>query len=102
MSAYGLPDEPAVRKSIEAGSDLVLFSGDKLLGGPQCGVIVGKQALVQKVATHPLARAMRVDKVTLSALAATLQLLRDRAKAERELPLLTLLSTPVENLKQTG
>lgn len=99
FSRYGISGEPRPRESIQAGADLVLFSGDKLLGGPQCGVILGKRDLIQRVAKHPLARALRVDKITLASLAATLQLYKDPDQAEQNIPLLTLLSTPLENLK---
>lgn len=100
FSRYGFREEPVVGESITAGADLVLFSGDKLLGGPQCGIAVGRRALVDKMAAHPLMRALRVDKLTLAALAATLRLYRDPAAAERAIPLLSLLAAPVENLKQ--
>ena len=99
LARYGLEGEPLAADSIRAGADLVLLSGDKLLGGPQAGIIIGRRDLIQCIASHPLMRALRVDKLTLSALAATLRLYRDPAKAENQLPLLALLSTPVENLK---
>jgi L-seryl-tRNA(Ser) seleniumtransferase len=100
FSRFGLTSEPSAAASINEGADLVLFSGDKLLGGPQCGVIVGKRAFVDRLACHPLARALRVDKLTLAALAATLRLLRDEPTAFQEVPLLQLLAAPVENLRQ--
>jgi L-seryl-tRNA(Ser) seleniumtransferase len=99
LSRYGVAGEPLAADSIRAGADLVLFSGDKLLGGPQCGIIAGRKSLVQKISSHPMARAMRVDKLTLAALAATLRLYRDPDLAENAIPLLSLLSTPLENLK---
>jgi L-seryl-tRNA(Ser) seleniumtransferase len=96
---YGIAGEPVVTDSIKAGADVVLFSGDKLLGGPQCGIIVGRKSLIDKIAHHPLMRALRVDKLTLLALAETLRLHTDRAAAEESLPLLNLLTTPLANLK---
>ena len=96
---YGIRDEPLAAESIAAGADLVLFSGDKLLGGPQCGIVVGKRALVNRVARHPMMRVMRLDKVILAGLAATLRIYRDAKTAEQQIPLLALLSTSAENLK---
>ncbi len=96
---YGLRDEPLVRDSVRAGADVVLFSGDKLVGGPQCGIIVGKSKSIKKIMKHPLMRAMRVGKMTLAALAATLRLYRNVEKAEMEVPLLRMLSTSQENLR---
>ena len=99
FTKYGIHDEPIAAESIRAGADLVLFSGDKLVGGPQCGIIVGRKNHLQKLAQHPLMRAMRVDKIILAALAATLRLYRDVPTAEESLPLLARLSAPVENLR---
>ena len=99
FTQFGCTGEPVAAASIKQGADLVLFSGDKLLGGPQCGVIVGRRALIETIAKHPMSRALRVDKLTLAALAATLRLYRDPAAARREIPLLQLLDTSVENLK---
>ena len=96
---YGVADEPVAQDSIKAGADLVLFSGDKLVGGPQCGIIVGRKKYVQMIAKHPMMRAMRLDKVILAALAATLRLYRDPSVAVRRVPLLTLLGTSLENLQ---
>jgi L-seryl-tRNA(Ser) seleniumtransferase len=99
LSKYGVEGEPIAADSIKAGADLVLFSGDKLLGGPQCGIIVGRKVYVERIASHPMMRALRVDKTVLAALAATLRLYRDPAAAEQSVPLLSLLGTPLENLK---
>lgn len=96
---FGLLDEPVVADSLKDGADVVLFSGDKLVGGPQCGIIVGKQKYIAKILKSPLMRAMRVDKMTLAALSATLLLYRDYEKALQEVPILRMLSMPVENLK---
>ncbi len=99
FSVYGVEDEPIASESIAAGADVVLFSGDKLLGGPQCGIILGKTRYIDRIVKHPLMRALRVDKMTLAALTATLQLHRDRKKAEASIPLLRLLATSVDNLR---
>jgi L-seryl-tRNA(Ser) seleniumtransferase len=92
-------DEPRPQDSLKCGADVVLFSGDKLLGGPQCGIILGTRVCVDRISRHPLARAVRVDKLTLAALAATLRLYQDPDTVEHRVPLLTLLTTPVENLR---
>jgi len=99
FTPYGAPAEPVAKASIAAGADLVLFSGDKLLGGPQCGIIVGKKHLVDKITRHPLMRALRTGKMTLAALAATLELYRKPERARLQVPLLALLETPLENLQ---
>jgi L-seryl-tRNA(Ser) seleniumtransferase len=83
-----LADEPTARSSVEAGAQVVCFSGDKLLGGPQAGVIVGTEAALERIRRHPLARAMRIDKLSLAALEATLELYRDPQRALREVPVL--------------
>jgi len=83
-----LADEPTARSSVEAGAQVVCFSGDKLLGGPQAGVIVGTAAALERIRRHPLARAMRIDKLSLAALEATLELYRDPQRALREVPVL--------------
>ena len=92
-------DEPVVGQSIKDGADIVLFSGDKLIGGPQCGIVIGKKKYVDKILKNPLMRAMRVDKMTLAALAATLRLYRDEEVAKQQVPILRMLSMPAENLK---
>jgi L-seryl-tRNA(Ser) seleniumtransferase len=99
FAPFGITGEPLAAASIRQGADVVLFSGDKLLGGPQCGCIVGRRDLVERIAKHPMTRALRVDKLTLAALAATLRLYRNPEEARRKIPLLELLTTPVENLK---
>lgn len=96
---FGLMDEPMVSESIQRGAPVALFSGDKLLGGPQCGIIVGRKNEIATIMRHPLMRAFRVGKLTLSALQATLELYRDPNKAMEEIPLLRLLNTQPENLQ---
>jgi L-seryl-tRNA(Ser) seleniumtransferase len=86
-----LADEPPVRRSVRAGAAVVCFSGDKLLGGPQAGLIVGRRQPVDMCARHPLARALRIDKLSLAALEATLQLYRDPEHARRAIPVLAML-----------
>lgn len=94
---YGLAYEPMVQQSVAAGADLVTFSGDKLLGGPQAGLIVGREALVARLRHHPLARALRVDKSTLAALQATL-LHYLRGEAEEQIPVWRMIAAPLEEL----
>jgi L-seryl-tRNA(Ser) seleniumtransferase len=86
-----LDGEPRVRRSVRAGAAVVAFSGDKLLGGPQAGLLVGRTEAIAACARHPLARAVRIDKLSLAALEATLQLYRDPALARREIPVLAML-----------
>ncbi len=96
FGAFGLRGEPVVAESVRAGADLVSFSGDKLLGGPQAGVLVGRREVVQAIRRNPLARAVRIDKLCLAALEATLGLYRDPEAARREVPILRMLAEPAE------
>jgi L-seryl-tRNA(Ser) seleniumtransferase len=95
-----LDDEPPVRRSVNAGAALVCFSGDKLLGGPQAGVIVGRREAIEAARVHPLARAVRIDKLSLAALEATLSLYRDPELARRELPVLAMLTASAAELER--
>ena len=98
-SRYGLGHEPMVQESLAAGADLVCFSGDKLLGGPQAGIIVGKADLITKLKKHPLARAIRADKLCLSALSATLlHYLKD--EAERAIPVWRMIAASPDQLEE--
>ena len=96
---YGLAHEPAPQESIAAGVGLVFFSGDKLLGGPQAGIVVGQRELVQRLERHPLARAVRIDKLSLASLTATL-LHYLRGEAEREIPIWRMISTPPDAVRR--
>jgi L-seryl-tRNA(Ser) seleniumtransferase len=94
-----LSEEPSVRESLEAGADLVCFSGDKLLGGPQAGIVVGRAELVELLRRHPLQRAVRADKLTLAALEGTLALYLDPERALREIPVLRMAAEPVDAVR---
>ena len=97
LKQLGIYDEPTVIDSVKAGVDVISFSGDKLLGGPQAGIIIGKKQWIDQFKSHPLTRAMRVDKMTLAALEATLRAYLDPARAMEEIPTLRMLAaTPAE------
>ncbi len=95
---YGITHEPTVQESMQAGADIICFSGDKLLGGPQAGIIIGKADLIAKIKKHPLARAVRADKACLAGLSATLlHYLKD--EAEREVPIVKMMSLTLKQVK---
>jgi L-seryl-tRNA(Ser) seleniumtransferase len=98
-SLLDLGDEPTAAASVAAGADLVCFSGDKLLGGPQAGIVVGRAPLVERLRRHPLQRALRADKLTLAALEGTLSLLADPERARREIPVLRMLDEPLDDIR---
>ncbi len=102
LSSFGLSDEPGVRESLQDGADVVCFSGDKLLGGPQAGIILGKARYINQMKKHPLMRALRADKMTLAALEATLMLYRDQALAMKHIPLYQMLAEDEACLTQRG
>lgn len=98
LSSYGLEYEPTVQDSLNKGVDIVTFSGDKLLGGPQAGIIVGKKEYIDKMKKNPLTRAIRVDKFTLSALEATFRLFLDESEAVSKIPTLKMITMPIEEI----
>ncbi len=100
FSQYGLQHEPTVQESLAAGADIVSFSGDKLLGGPQAGIIVGKKKIIDRIKTNPMNRAMRIDKLTLVALEQVLRIYRDPARAIREIPTLNMMTAPKEEQRR--
>ncbi|HZD60466.1 MAG TPA: L-seryl-tRNA(Sec) selenium transferase [Anaerolineae bacterium] len=98
LSLYGIPYEPTVQESVRAGVDVITFSGDKLLGGPQAGLVVGRTEFINRMKKHPLARAVRVDKMTLAALEATLREYLDMESVRRKNPTIRMLLAPAAEL----
>ena len=100
FSKYGLLKEPTVQESVATGADVITFSGDKLLGGPQAELIVGKKELVDKIKKNPITRALRIDKLTLAALENTLRLYRDEKTAIHAIPTLRMLTLPLDSIEK--
>jgi L-seryl-tRNA(Ser) seleniumtransferase len=100
LRRFGIGPEPVVQDSVRAGATVVCFSGDKLIGGPQCGIIVGTREIIAKIKKNPLARALRIDKMTVAALEATLKLFLDEATLCAEHPTYRMMSLPPDALQQ--
>jgi L-seryl-tRNA(Ser) seleniumtransferase len=102
FSKYGIPREPTVQDVLRQGVDLVTFSGDKLLGGPQAGILLGRKDIIESIKKNPLTRALRIDKLTLMALEETLKIYRDEKTAIKEIPTLRMICQPYQALKTKG
>ena len=102
LSAYGLAKEPIVSERVQAGADVVTFSGDKILGGPQAGLMVGKQKFISRINKNHLQRALRCGKLTLAALESTLRLYRQSPNVTQAIPTLKALTRPLEEIRSMG
>ncbi|GAM11141.1 L-seryl-tRNA(Sec) selenium transferase [Geobacter sp. OR-1] len=102
LSLYGISGEPTINEYVRSGADIITCSGDKMLGGPQAGIILGKRSIIDKLRRHPLLRAIRIDKLTLAGLEATLRLYRDERQAVAEIPTLRMLTLQPADLMKKG
>jgi L-seryl-tRNA(Ser) seleniumtransferase len=100
LAKYGVHGEPTVQEVVKTGADIVTFSGDKLLGGPQAGIIIGREKLIRRIQKNPMLRAMRIDKMTLASLEATFMQYLDEEKAIKEIPTLRMLTQPPDEIKR--